>query len=346
MKIYKAGILGCGPRASYHARVYSEIPNMQLTACCDLSEERRTTLREQFTIPHVYADYLEMLEAEGLDVVHLVTQPDYRVVPIHMAAEAGARAVIVEKPFAILPSEAEAISKIVEETGLKVLVNHQRRYFDHAAPLRDAVANKIGTVQFVRASTKGNLIAMGPHLMDLLLMMLDDPEPTAVWATAFGFNTEGYESTHRAPANTMATYEFASGLRVFFEATPLALGTWDETGFWMHLHMDFWGSDGWAWQEQNRFWGYQTRSMAEPVIGHTSWEGQELAGQRDFTAAVATWLDDPEQPHLNRYELSKRGFDALMAACKSALLGQRIELPTTVTDDEILALHRRLAEDG
>ena len=36
---YRSLILGCGGRAGWHARVYPELKNMELVACCDLVKE-------------------------------------------------------------------------------------------------------------------------------------------------------------------------------------------------------------------------------------------------------------------------------------------------------------------
>ncbi len=81
--------------------------------------------------------------------------------------------------------------------------------------------------------------------------------------------------------------------------------------------------------------------MAEPVCGPSSWDEQGLAGQRDFTQAVADWLDGGP-PHLNRWELHRKSVEALLAAQKSVYEGRRVELPVDFTDDQWLALRERL----
>ncbi|MDE0552708.1 MAG: hypothetical protein OXI24_00705, partial [Candidatus Poribacteria bacterium] len=64
--------------------------------------------------------------------------------------------------------------------------------------------------------------------------------------------------------------------------------------------------------------------------------------QRDFTQAVATWLDDENQPHRNRLEFALLGFDLIMAAYRSALIGERIAWPPKLSDEEWVALKNRV----
>ena len=208
--------------------------------------------------------------------------------------------------------------------------------------LREIVSERLGTVYFVRASTKGNVVAMGSHLMDLVMLLLGEAQPSAVWAMAHTINEEGYQASHMAPESLLAQYWFPGDLRVVLDCSPDALGTPGEDSFWMHLHLDFLGTDGRLFVTQNRGYWYQSRGLSEPVSADWSWTGQADAGQRDFTQAVADWLDGGE-PHLNRFELGRPVMEALFAAQKSAWAGARIDLPTTTTDAEWQALRDRLA---
>ena len=41
-------------------------------------------------------------------------------------------------------------------------------------------------MHFVRASTQGEIMGMSTHLMDVVLLAVDDVPPTAVWAAVEG----------------------------------------------------------------------------------------------------------------------------------------------------------------
>jgi len=349
MARYRSLLLGCGPRATEHVDVYKDIENMEMLAVCDLQADRREDFKQRYNVPEAFADYNEALEKVKPDVVHAVTQPGRRDWEVECAAKAGARAVILEKPMAIVPSDIKKLARVQEKYGVKIIVNCQRRYFPQFrdGTIRDIVDNKIGKLYFVRASTKGNTMGMGPHLMDLLMLFLGEAKPEAAWAMAYGINEEGYQATHRAPEHILAEYWFPDDVRVVFDCDTDAVGTPGEESFWMHLHFDFLGSEGWLYLTQNKNYRYQAKGMAEPVCGESHWDGQHRSGQRDFTQAVADWLDGGE-PHLNRFEVGKAVFDALMAAQQSVYLGRRVDLTTAeeFTDEQWNELRDRLKANG
>ena len=343
MATYRSLLLGCGPRATEHVDVYREIPNMKMVACCDLLPERRENFKKKFGIEATYDNYEKALAEVRPDVVHVVTSPGNRVWEVEVTAKAGVKAMIIEKPIAVMPSEIVKMDAIQARTGIKICVNCQRRYFPQFRDrtIRDIVRDGIGDLYLVRASTKGNTMGMGPHQMDLLQFFLDEAQPEAVWAMAYGITEEGYQKTHRAPEHIFGQYWFPKGVRAFFECSTEALGTPGETSFWMHLHFDFLGSKGRLYLTQNKGYWWQSEGMAQPLYGESSWDKQGWAGQRDFTKAVADWLDGGE-PHLNRWEVAKNVFNALMGAQQSVYEGRRIALPHTFTDEQWTELRERM----
>jgi len=343
MATYRSCLLGCGPRAVEHAEVYKAIENMDLVAVCDRIPERRTGFQERFGIAKAYDDYEAMLAAEKPDVVHIVTQPVERVWECETAAKAGARAIIVEKPMAVVPSDIEGLARVRSSHDCEIIVNCQRRYFPQFrdGTITDIVRGRLGQVYFVRASTKGNLMGMGPHLMDLLMLFLGEAQPEAVWATAYDYHEEGYFAGHRAPEHVVAEYWFPGGIRVLLDCDTDALGTPGEESFWMHLHFDFLGTKGWLHLTQNKGYWWQAHGMAQPARGESSWDNQQFTGQRDFTQAVADWLDGGPE-HLNRFAVGGAVVRALFGAYKSVLAGRKVDLPATLTDEEWQELMARL----
>ncbi|MCC7495066.1 MAG: Gfo/Idh/MocA family oxidoreductase [Fimbriimonadaceae bacterium] len=343
MAKYRSLLLGCGARATEHVAVYADLPDLELVACCDLQPERVQHYQQTYGIPQGFTDYEEALRQVQPDIVHLVTCPGNRVWEAEVTAAAGVKAAIFEKPLAICPSDQAALRR-AQASGLEIITNCQRRYFPQFRDgvLRQIVAEELGEVYLVRASCKSNCMAMGPHTMDLLLLLLGEEHPNEVWAMCHTINETEFQITHRAPESTFAQYWFPSGLRVFFDATPDALGTPGETSYWMHLHFDVLGSAGRLYLTQNAGYWYTRHGHAEPLYGPSSWDQQGYAGQRDFTAAVATHLDGGA-PHLNRYELHQHAVDALLAAQASAYHGHKIACPASdFTDAQWLELRERL----
>jgi len=340
-KCYKSVILGCGPRAAAHIEAYEGIREMKLEAACDMRRERLDDYGRKYRIPRLYEDLETMLREEKADVLHIVTPPAIREEPMELAARYGVRGIIVEKPIALNPAQAKKIKSLAERTGLKIAVNMQRRYFKTCQDLKKIIdAGKLGDIHWIRCVTRGNILSCGPHMVDLLLYFLNDAAPLRVWATATGMN--GYDYGHPAPANMLIHYVFPGEKVVYFEDAEDAVGTIGENEFWQHLEFDFWGTKGRAWWAQNRDWGYHAEGMPKAYLEKCSWEGSDVPGQREFTRAMARWLDDDKNGHLNCLDNTLKGFDAIMATLQSAYANKRVELPCAVPDDIVDKLEARL----
>jgi len=343
MAAHRSLLFGCGGRGQVHVDVYRALRNVELAAVCDRIEERREAFREKYGVPAAYADFEAALAEVQPDIVDSATLPGHRVWEAETAAKAGVKAMIFEKPLALKPSEIEGLERVHTQYGMEILTNCQRRYFPQFRDgiIRDIMHEKIGDLYFIRASSKGNMMGMGPHIMDLLLFFLDEARPKAVWAMAHTINETGYQETHLAPESILAEFWFPGDVRAILDCDVDALGSPGEESFWMHLHFDCLGTKGRLYLTQNQGYWYQSIGMAEPVHGESSFMRQDWAAQRDFTQAVADWLDGGP-PHLNRFELHKHAVHALLGAQRSVYAGTKIALPAAYTDEEWSALRERL----
>jgi predicted dehydrogenase len=339
--VYRTAIVGAR-RGLHHARAYEGLENMKVVALCEQDPVRLEQGMRRLGVPG-YTEYQEMLEKERPDIVHAVTTPTIsRAIWIEPAAAAGVKALVIEKPIGLKPSEAEAVAKVVRETGLKVIVNHQRRYMPFADRLLEMQkSGEMGPVHFVRASTEGPLTDMATHLMDLVLLAVGDVAPEAVWASVEG-GSDYAKPHYQCPDAMIATYTFPGGIRVLFESAEQALGTRDFRGCNGRCNIDIWAGKGRSWWRQFCLSGYHLDGMSWPHLEATNMEADDIPAQRRLTQAIATWLDDETQPHRCRFEAAKIGSDALMSAYRSALLGKRLTLPSPLTDEEWEELRQRL----
>jgi predicted dehydrogenase len=319
---------------------------MEVVAVCEIDGERRRAAVEKLGVKG-YADYEEMLESECPEVVHAVTMPTVpRHIWIEPAAKAGVKALVIEKPIALRPKEAETLYSVVQQNSeLKVIVNHQRRYMPFADKLRVLLAeNKLGELHFIRASTQGEITDMDTHLMDLVLLAVGDVPPNAVWATIEGGET--YKDAHlNCPEDLMAIYTFPNGIRALFESTRKALGTADFPNSDPRCNIDLWATKGRFWWRENGSWGYQIDGMTQAFTEPTNFVENDMPAQKLFTQSIANWLDDESQKHHCRFEFAKLGFDGIMAAYRSALLRRRLKEPEdslVLTDAEWKELRGRL----
>jgi predicted dehydrogenase len=321
---------------------------MQVVALCEIDEDRRRAGEQELGVKG-YADYEEMLARERPDIVHAVTGPHLsRARWVEPAAAAGVRVLVVEKPLACRPAEADALEEACRRTGLRVIVNHQMRYMPFAANLRALKAEgALGAIRFVRAGTQAGFLNMGTHVMDLALLAVGDVPPASVWATVDG----GASFTNPdvpGPENMLAAYTFPDGLQLMFEVSAAAasVAVYPEVEgqpIPARCILDVWGTQGRFWWRDFGSWGYHLEGTAQPFRAPTNFFSDDQPAQHAFTRAIAAWLDDDRQTHHSRLEPAKLGFDMLMAACRSALEGCRVPFPPRLDDAEWARLRERMA---
>lgn len=135
----KIGVIGCGSMAiSCHLPSLSEIENCELTALCDLIEEKVNKAGERFNVNKRYTSHLQMLAQENLDGVVCLVEPDrmYRVV--YDCLNAGVHA-MMEKPAGINAYQADSLARTSEKTGKMLAVAMNRRHI----PLVQLVMKKM-----------------------------------------------------------------------------------------------------------------------------------------------------------------------------------------------------------
>src|SRR5690606_5598774 len=151
----RSAILGCGPRGEAHARVYQNIQQSDLVACCDMNNERLQNFSRRFNIEGAFADLQTMMDEVRPDLLHIVTSPTVRWAVVAAALRTPPRAILIEKPLACTPGEAKQIIDACRDAGVALFVNHQLRHHEPHMKLRDVVqSGELGEIEGVRASCK------------------------------------------------------------------------------------------------------------------------------------------------------------------------------------------------
>lgn len=335
--MYRVAIVG-GRRGLHHAEAYRTLAGRaSIVAIAELDDERRATASAALGVPG-YADWQAMLAAEQPDVLHAVTTPLVpRALWVAPAAAAGVKLLVIEKPLALTPAEGHALASAIATTGLKVVVNHQRRYMPFAEILTELLTDPIaglGPVHWVRGSTIGKVMDMVPHLLDLGHFALGDCDLERVWATANGFENH---PEYPGPERLLAEYAAANGARLVIEATPEHEPTMgrqdfpvdypeDMPGYGPHrCNLDLWAERGRFWWREWGSWGYEIVGRS-PFHAPTAFKRDDPPAQAAFTRALYDWLDGGP-PHRNRFENAYRTFQALIGAVGAAQVGQALALP-------------------
>ncbi len=198
----KVGIIGCGGIANNkHLPALATVEEVELVAFCDIIVERAQEAKETFGTAdaNVYADYKEMLAAEELDVVHVLT-PNSSHAELSIAAMEAGSHVMCEKPMAKTSEEARAMIAASEKTGKKLTIGYQNRFRTDSRHLHQVCeAGELGEIYTAKAHAirrravptwgvfldeeaqgGGPLIDIGTHALDLTLWMMDNYKPKYV----------------------------------------------------------------------------------------------------------------------------------------------------------------------
>lgn len=119
--------VGAGYFAQFHLEAWKRIPEINLVAICDQEEAKATAFAEKYAIPKVYTDVDELLAAEALDVLDIITPPETHFAICQKAAQKGIH-IICQKPLAPTLEEATELVQMVKEQGVRFMVHENWRF--------------------------------------------------------------------------------------------------------------------------------------------------------------------------------------------------------------------------
>ncbi|MGH1577966.1 NAD-dependent epimerase/dehydratase family protein [Planktotalea sp.] len=141
----RAGIIGAGYIATWHADAIKQTAGVELAAVCDLSEGAARDLAEPRGA-HVFTDVEQLLSSGKVDAVHILTPPHLHADLAEKALRAGV-AVLVEKPVAVSADEMRTMERAAAESGSLLAVGHNFLSLPGYDRLKAArAAGKIGRI--------------------------------------------------------------------------------------------------------------------------------------------------------------------------------------------------------
>lgn len=119
------GVIGVGGMGSGHCNSLPKIPEIALTAVCDVNATTCRAISEKHEVPG-FTDPAELLDSGLVDAVIIAT-PHYYHPPIAEDAFARGIHVLSEKPLSVTVSAADAMIDAAKRSGLKFGVMYQMR---------------------------------------------------------------------------------------------------------------------------------------------------------------------------------------------------------------------------
>ena len=121
-KSIRAGLVGAGYIAAWHADAIRTTPGVDVAAVCDVSAAAAQALADGLAVP-AYTSLADLIAADVCDSVHILTPPNLHRALTVEALEGGLHA-FVEKPFALSAADCAAINQAANHADKIVAVGH------------------------------------------------------------------------------------------------------------------------------------------------------------------------------------------------------------------------------
>jgi len=132
----RAGVVGVGNMGRHHARVYSELPGVELVGVADADADTAAEVAAEFDT--TVRDRTRLLA--GTDAVSVAVPTRFHEAVARSAIDAGTD-ILVEKPFVADPEVGRDIVATAREANCLVQVGHIERYNPAVRSLRDVMVD-------------------------------------------------------------------------------------------------------------------------------------------------------------------------------------------------------------
>lgn len=134
MQKIQVGVVGTGFIGPAHIEALRRLPNVEVAALCEVSQELAEQKAAQLGIPRAYT-FEELLKQDDITCIHICT-PNFLHYSQSKAALLAGKHVVCEKPLAKDLAEAEELVALAKQTGLVNAVHFNLRYYPLARQMK------------------------------------------------------------------------------------------------------------------------------------------------------------------------------------------------------------------
>jgi len=338
-KTYTVVVAGMGKRGTHHADAVSRNPRFKLVGLCDIDPARLESARQKFGVETVNTDAAQLLVQTKPDVFIFCTLPQIRLPFIQMGVETGVKLIAFEKPFAMSTNEGLEMHQLLSKAGVKSVVSHQHRYGEHYQKVKEIIASgAIGRVHTVYGHATGWMLHMMTHMVDYASWFNDYAE--VEWVVGQAAGKEKFADVHSSPDYICALLQYANGVRGVIECGAGSPDVPEVEAWWRKCRIGAQGSEGFAEVLTGGGWRAVTKDGLMSGPGNMDYDHD----MPPYIQDIANWLDDPARVHPCNGETAFKGFQVMMAACRSVVQRGKVSLPLGPGESELEALKRVLPD--
>ena len=348
MKSHRSVIIGAsGKRANHHALAYKYVKRASLVAVSARTAVPRDQLAAEYGISKCYNDYQEMLYKEKPDLVHIVTNPSFRLEILKAVDDAKIPAAIIEKPIAIDTDDCLELSMFAQNCKTKIVVNHQLHYHQPRMRLMELVTEgAIGKINLIDASCGMNAAFQGTHTIQGVLAFAGlSRTPSSLFAQATG--TKGLfqdRKNHLAPDDLLIHMSFQDGLRAtltcgngapYLAAAPVE----SQSAPWAHKRISVFGDYG---HIEWTMWSWKTLIKGVLEKGSHDYWVEDAPAEARLVDSIFDLLECNLSNHPLSLVNSIKEYLLLLTAYQSVIQQDRQNFPTSLQSNLIRSLRRHL----
>ena len=336
---YRVVVAGVGKRGMHHALAFQANPRFEIVGVCDIDQSRAEAAAAKLGAPVKGTDARQVAGAARPDVFCFCTMPTVRSELIQVGIESGASLIAFEKPVAINSIEGFKVKQLLDSSGVKAVISHQHRYGEHYQKVKEIISSgALGRVHTVYGTSTGWMMHMLSHLVDYTRWYNGEAE--AEWVMAQAAGRGKFTDAHPSPDYLAAFIQFANGVRGVIECGAGAPDVPEVDYWWRKCRIGAQGTEGFAETLTGGGWRAVTKSVVSSGGGCMNYD----LDMPPYIQQMADWLDDESRPHPCRFESAWKGFEIMMAICRSVAFGGQIAVPLDGPADELDLLKQKVPD--
>lgn len=208
MKSLRAGVIGVGHLGQHHARLYAALPGSKLIGVTDQDRGRAQVIADRHGAQS-FGNLSDLLKQVDVVSVAVPTSAHYTVAKVCL--EAG-KHVLVEKPIAVLPSEAQELVGLAKVKGCRLQVGHSERF----NPIMQIMRPHIQRPAFVECHRLSSFSERGTDVDVVLDLMIHDLD------LVLSFNPGPVEEVRAAGVPVLSSTIDIANARIQFQSGCVA----------------------------------------------------------------------------------------------------------------------------